>query len=130
MRVNDDYPQCNAEKQVADATSVFNFWKCILQLRKQYRDIFIYGRFQLVEHDHASIICYQRIYDHHVATVTLNFDYSEQEWSPTPDVVSAWKNGKEILANYAGAGKMLHQRIYLRPYEAVVMLESQSKHHL
>ena len=127
MRVNDDYTKCNAEQQLADATSVFNFWHRVLQLRRQHKDIFIYGRFEMVVHDHPSIICYQRICDDGEATVILNFIDDEQEWSPPPSVVAACRNGREILANYPIARDMGCRRLQLRPFEARVILERWSK---
>ena len=35
MRVNDDYPSWNAEKQILNADSVRSFWKKLLGLRKE-----------------------------------------------------------------------------------------------
>ena len=35
MRVNDDYPSWNAEKQILDPDSVRSFWKKLLVLRKE-----------------------------------------------------------------------------------------------
>ena len=34
MRVNDDYPSWNAEKQISDPVSVRSFWKKLLELRE------------------------------------------------------------------------------------------------
>lgn len=36
MRVNDDYPEWNAEQQIADETSVHAFWKRALKVRKAH----------------------------------------------------------------------------------------------
>lgn len=130
MRVNDDIEECNAQHQLVDPGSVFHFWQRILHLRKQHKDIFVYGRFELVEHDNSSIICYQRISNHDVATMVLNFVDYGQEWSLPPVVRAAWRDGRAILTNYPAAERKVDQNLYLRPFEAVVMLESHTKHRL
>jgi oligo-1,6-glucosidase len=49
MRVHDDYEKKNAELQLQDPDSLLYFWKKILKLRKEYKDLFIYGRYELVD---------------------------------------------------------------------------------
>ena len=130
MRVNDDYAQCNAEQQLSDPSSVFAFWQRILQLRRQYIDIFIYGAFEIVEHDSPSVICYRRICDSAVATIVLSFADDEQEWSVPPKVAVTLAKGKEVLSNYANASKIEGQKLSLKPFEIIVVIESKTKSHL
>jgi glycosidase len=66
MRVNDDYLVCNAEKQIGvndeKAISVFEFWKKGLQTRKEHKDVFVYGSFELLgpDDDDNPVFAYKR----------------------------------------------------------------------
>jgi alpha-glucosidase len=42
MRVNDDYPEWNAEQQIGDEGSVHAFWKRALKVRKAH-DVLVSG---------------------------------------------------------------------------------------
>jgi glycosidase len=130
MRVNDDYSECNVEQQIHDAESVFNFWRRVLKLRSQFRDIFVYGRFEMVEHDHDCVMCYKRISASAVATVIMNFSGHQQVWNIPPGVAGKWDSGRVILSNYENRGIREDYQVILRPFEAVVTCENQIQHHL
>ncbi|KAH7160998.1 hypothetical protein EDB81DRAFT_642807, partial [Dactylonectria macrodidyma] len=55
IRVNGDYMLWNAEDQVTDPMSVFSHWRRVLELRRQHWAVFIYGKFDVMDHDHPSI---------------------------------------------------------------------------
>ena len=45
MRVNDDYSTWNVASELADASSVLNFWKAALSMRKRY-EVFVSNAMQ------------------------------------------------------------------------------------
>lgn len=49
MRVHDDWEENNAQSQLEDSNSLLEFWKQILKLRRQYKDLFVYGHYEVVE---------------------------------------------------------------------------------
>lgn len=49
MRVHDDYRSINAARQSKDPASILSFYKHVLKMRKQYRDIFVFGSFKLLD---------------------------------------------------------------------------------
>ncbi|XDG09766.1 hypothetical protein ABKA04_009381 [Annulohypoxylon sp. FPYF3050] len=55
MRVHDAYPEINAAKQMTDPDSILNFYRQILQLRKRYKDLFVFGTFRLLEAEDKAI---------------------------------------------------------------------------
>ncbi|KAF4428943.1 glycoside hydrolase family 13 [Fusarium acutatum] len=130
MRVNDDYTQCNAEQQLADATSVFFHWRRVLELRRQYWGVFIYGQFEMVDREHPAVFCYNRIGRTASATIVANFTEEEQEWSPPQATVDSLRNGTIVLANYETRGELRGRCLTLRPFESFVVLEQESGHHL
>ena len=51
MRVNDNYKEINAASQVDVPDSLFNIYKKALAFKEEYKDLFIYGKFDLLEFD-------------------------------------------------------------------------------
>ncbi|KAI9782407.1 MAG: hypothetical protein M1816_001905 [Peltula sp. TS41687] len=62
MRVNDDYEDVNAEKQLGpddpEKVSVWRFWQRCLAHRKAHRDAFVYGDFELLDADDDKVFAY------------------------------------------------------------------------
>lgn len=130
MRVNDDYAQCNAEQQFADTASVFSYWRHVIELRRQYYGVFIYGRFEMVDREHPAVFCYNRIGKTACATIVTNFTEHEQEWLPPQATVDSLKNGTTILANYETRGELQGRILTLRPFESFIVLEQESGYRL
>lgn len=122
MRVNDDYAEWNAESQAADPTSILSYWRCVLELRKLHWDIFIYGRFVMIDRDHPYILCFKRATKTASATVVANFTDDDQYWSVPPDEAASLANGKIVLSNYEAPGQPHDGVLFLRPYESFVVL--------
>lgn len=122
MRVNDNYPEVNAASQVNDPRSPFNYWSNMLKMRKQYKDILVYGDFQIV-HDAEtkdSILAYKRAtVEGQGIIVACNFTSKKVSWrglqkSQVENIVLS-NFGREV--EYFG-GEM----IALEPYEAFAVL--------
>ncbi|KAF4988860.1 hypothetical protein FGRMN_9502 [Fusarium graminum] len=92
MRVHDDYRDINVAKQVRDPNSILSFYKKMLRLRKEYRDLFVFGSFKLLDPTDESVFAYVkesavsvtgRRAEKRRALVVLNM---RQEESVEPDV--------------------------------------------
>lgn len=90
MRVNDDYPICNAKQQQSDKKSVLAFWKQMLSLRKQYRDLFVYGNFDVLDRSNEKLFCFTKERKREKALVVLNFTDAVQSFVAA-DLVTAKK---------------------------------------
>lgn len=121
MSVNPNYTQINAESQVSDPTSVYNYWRSVLGLRKKYLDIFVYGDFVLVDRDNEHLFAYTRQFENQKALVVCNFTDRAVEWDSAANLVG---EVKEVLLDSYGVSEKFRgeQRWALRPYEAVVLL--------
>lgn len=86
MRVNDDYKVCNVEQQQGDKDSVLAYWKKMLQLRKTYGDLFVYGDFNLVDKDDEKIFGFTKEYKDQKALVVLNFTDKQQPFAYSESV--------------------------------------------
>lgn len=120
MRVNDDYTSWNAAQQVTDSNSVYNYWSSLLKLRKEFKDIFIYGNFKMLASTHESVFAYQRSLGGSGAVIILNFSEQEVSWQVGDEGVGL-KNAEMVIGNY-GTPKIKEGAISLRAFECAVFL--------
>ncbi|QUW22626.1 alpha,alpha-phosphotrehalase [Sporosarcina sp. Marseille-Q4063] len=115
ISVAENYPEINAEKAVSEPDSIFNHYKDLIALRKQY-PIIVHGDFKMLLEDHQSVFAYTRNWENETVLVVNNF-YGEEvtvgfNLDATEDV--------EILnSNYKDSARTLDE-LTLRPYESVV----------
>lgn len=74
MRVNDNYPSINVEKQLGEPDSVLAFWRHMLALRKEYVDVFVHGDYEVWEYENEKTFTFtKRSKGGRVALVCVNF---------------------------------------------------------
>ena len=112
MPVNPNYLSVNAESEVNDPDSVFNYYKKLIALRHTY-DVIVYGEFVPLLEDDPSVYAYRRVLDGDTLTVMCN-------WTDrtAPCALSDDAEGEELISNYPD-----HKPGFLFPYEARVMLK-------
>lgn len=49
IRVNDNFEQVNVARQLGDEQSILEFWRRVIKVRKQHKDLFIQGVFELLD---------------------------------------------------------------------------------
>ncbi|KAK9357203.1 glycoside hydrolase superfamily [Lipomyces starkeyi] len=118
--VNEDYKEWNAAAQVGDPLSVFSYWRSIFDLRRTYKDVLVYGKFELVDPTNEEICAYQQIFRSEVALVVTSFLDSVVTWTVPQNFL---KPGQIVLSNYADV-KELEAKMVLRPYEAFMYILS------
>ncbi|KAI4131002.1 MAG: hypothetical protein LQ347_003152 [Umbilicaria vellea] len=121
MRVDEDYPKWNAESQVKASDSVFHYYRTILQVRKEYKDIFVYGEFELLAPDDQQLFVYKRTSGSTAAVVVLNFKETEITVRTT-DLVGGTL-GEVLLSNYSDLN-VEGPSVSLGPFGAFVALLS------
>ncbi|KAJ4864187.1 alpha amylase, catalytic domain-containing protein [Trichoderma breve] len=117
MRVNDNYKDVNAASQTGNPQSVYHTYRQVLQLRKKYMDIFIYGSFQLVYKANERVFAYRRRSATEMALVMCNFSLDEV-------VVGSADVPIEVLFSTHGRtmDDFKGEQLSLAPCEAVVLL--------
>ncbi|PNS21504.1 Alpha-amylase A type-1/2 [Sphaceloma murrayae] len=121
MRVMDDYTTVNAEAQAKPREggdlSPLQFWKRGLANRKEHKDVFVYGDYQLLNDDKSPIFAYKRSSDKEAFVVALNFSGKEQDFAmPDKAKVSKWVTGTYLGdPNQDTVGT-----IKLRPWEGLL----------
>lgn len=78
MRVHDEYRSINAACQEGDKDSVLSFYKRMLRLRKEHADVFVYGTFEVLDHEDLDTFVYRKRYQEKEALVVLNFTTKPQ----------------------------------------------------
>ncbi|EAW15326.1 alpha-glucosidase [Aspergillus clavatus NRRL 1] len=97
MRTHDLYKEINVKKQEADPESVLSFWKTALRLRKEYRELFIHGAFEVVDFENLETFTFVKSRGEKRALVVLNFTSSTQ-----PITQAATVGAKKLLiSNYS-----------------------------
>ena len=113
LAVNANFTKINAAQAVNDEQSVFNFYRKMNQLRKQY-DIIVYGDYQLLDPDDDQVWAYTRRLDDQDLLVISNFtERTVKRWYD----LSQQSNKVELIGNYSD-----DQNETLRPYECKVYL--------
>lgn len=122
MRVNDDYKEVNAEVQRKqsdkDKLSVLQFWKRGLANRKEHKDVFVYGDFEILDEEDKKVFAYKRSSKDEAFVLALNFTKDEVQWKiPQAAKVKNW-----VAGNYTAGqpDKATSGTLTLRPFEGVL----------
>ena len=84
LKVNDNYPVINVEKEEGQPDSVLHYYREIIALRKsgEYRELFTYGKFEPAYENADHVMAYYRILQGRRVLVAANFgtDTIELDW--------------------------------------------------
>ena len=84
LKVNDNYPAINVEKEEGQPDSVLNYYRKLIALRKsgEYRELFTYGKFEPAYENADHVMAYYRILQGRRVLVAANFgtDTIELDW--------------------------------------------------
>jgi alpha-glucosidase len=123
MRTHDNYPIVNVEKQQTESQSVLNFWKEMLQIRKEQQDLLIHGNFRLLNADSEESFVFTKTNNGRMAVIVLNFtDHAVEVKLPETNHL------KCRIGNYEDASVVASRpsektATKLRPWEARLYLE-------
>lgn len=118
IKVNPNYRDINVSSQINDETSIFNYYKRLLKLRKEY-PIIVYGKYELLLEEHERLFVYTRTEGSEKLLVICNFSSEETDFVLPKEISFACK--KLIIANYDVEDDNI-ERISLKPYETRVYL--------
>ena len=84
LKVNDNYPVINVEKEEGQPDSVLHYYRKLIALRKsgEYRELFTYGKFEPAYENADHVMAYYRILQGRRVLVAANFgtDTIELDW--------------------------------------------------
>lgn len=80
MRVNDSYREINVASQEMDPKSVLNFYRKMLKMRKDRRELFVYGLFEGKNLGNEETFVFTKTAGGEKVVVALNFTPDKQSW--------------------------------------------------
>lgn len=98
MRVHDNYPELNVERQTSDPNSVLSFWKGLLRVRRANPTVFAQGVFQDTDPSHGTVFVFEKHSDSEKLVVALNFSSEKQSVDLAGRLGNA--NRKVLAKNY------------------------------
>lgn len=114
ISVNQNYIEINAEDEIKDPDSVFNYYKKLILIRKTNNAI-VYGKYKELIPQDENVFAYLRILDDEKILVVCNFKKEENRFRLDNSI----KYNKEelLISNYKVTDENLYD-IKLKPYEA------------
>ena len=117
IKLNPNYKEINVTEALADPSSVFHYYKKLIQLRKE-NPVIVYGTYDLILDVHEEIYAFTRTLEEERLLVILNFSGNNPEFQLPENITFA--STELLISNYeVTANEDIHQ-IPLRPYEARV----------
>lgn len=95
--VNPNAGTVNAKREVADTTSVFHYYRKLIELRHTM-PIVVHGRFDLLLEEDEQIFAYTRTLGQEQLLVVANF--SEKDVYLPAELAADWKDARLVIGNY------------------------------
>lgn len=115
IKVNPNYTTINEEAEDKDKNSVLNYFRKVVQLRKDHLDL-VYGKYTLLDKANPDVYAYKRKGEGENILVLLNFTSRDSKANIDIDL----KNAAMLLSNYHSTSTLDKGIVLLRPYEAAV----------
>ncbi|MBY0098636.1 glycoside hydrolase family 13 protein [Mesobacillus maritimus] len=119
IKVNPNYTEINAEKEVSNPDSIYHYYRALIQLRKNH-EIIVNGGYDLVDEDHPEIFSYKRTLHNQTLLVICNFYANEPVFTLPATIL--YKSAHVLISNYQQSDGSLGEQLKLKPYEARVYL--------
>lgn len=115
MRVNDDYKDWNVEKQNGDKQSVLAYWREVLALRQKEKNVFIYGRYEMldVERSGEHIFAYTMTSFDGAKSALILLNFSDEEQTFKASQFEGWRK----LLDECSSKAIGEKGVQLMPYE-------------
>jgi oligo-1,6-glucosidase len=114
LKVNPNYTNVNVETLEKDSNSTLNYFKKLVQLRKN-NQVLIYGKYTLLDRENPKVFAYTREFEDKKMLVMLNFSAD----NATVNTGINLNHSKIISSNYFNLD--LINNSILRPYEALII---------
>jgi oligo-1,6-glucosidase len=112
LPVNSNFTTTNVQAEDTAAQSILNFVRKMIRLRKDNKDVLVYGKYTLLDKDNPDTFAYTREQDGKKMLVVLNFTKKIAKATIGFDISKA----KLLISNYTSTSPDRS----LRPYEALI----------
>jgi len=125
IKVNPNYRQINVEQARADPSSIFHYYRRLIELRRQH-PIMVYGSYELLLDAHEQIYAFLRSLHGERWLVVLNFTADLPVFA-LPSTIT-FSQHELILGNYPSDSRADPRLFRLQPYEARVYRLDRAQH--
>ena len=115
LKVNLNYKEINAESQLKDENSIFNYYKKLIKIRKS-NPVVVYGKNELMLEENKEIFAYTRTLENEMLLVICNFTGNETEF--VLERKFEFKSKELLISNYNVNENDPIDSIELKPYES------------
>ena len=117
LKINPDYIRINAATEEHDENSVLNYFRKLVQLRRQNKTL-VYGKYRLLDKENSKAYTYIREDTNKKFLIALNFSSATVTIYLDVPILEA----QLLLSNYSDTRKSLIEtgKLELRPYESVI----------
>jgi oligo-1,6-glucosidase len=77
--VNDNFKQVNIARQLGDEQSVLEFWRRMIKVRTQHKDLFTHGVFELLDRDNETRVSFLKTSKNGRKKVLVALNFSGDE---------------------------------------------------
>lgn len=112
MKVNPNYENINANKQIGDEDSVYSFYQKLIKLRHHNQTI-VYGDFELLEKEDLDLFIYRRYDEDNEILVISNFSTNVREYKVEGDYEILISNDEQEI----------HDTVSIKPYGTYVLIK-------
>ena len=120
LKVNANYKEINLKKDISSENGIYNYYKKLTNLRKEYPSI-VYGDLEFLYEGDDNIIAYTRTLNNETLLILANYSKKDLEFNVVKEIKD--KKWQRILTNYEEATDVLQDNRKLLPYEITVYKE-------
>lgn len=113
IKINKNKNEVNVTSEEKDSNSPLNYFRKLIQLRKNNKDVLVYGSYELLDKDNPNVYAYTRTSANQKMLILLNFKAFVAKANTGIDLSKA----NVLLSNYPVA-TVTEQ---LKPYQALVL---------
>jgi oligo-1,6-glucosidase len=115
LKINDNKADINVEAAEKNANSTLNYFRKMTKLRKDHKDVLVYGKYTLLDNNNTDVYAYTRESAGEKVLVLLSFRKNGGTFD-----LGAMQLGEEWINNM-GALKVENGKVMLQPYQACVV---------
>jgi glucan 1,6-alpha-glucosidase len=113
LALNPSYPSINVSSDQQSESSIFDYYKKLIQLRKE-NDLVVYGKYKELLPDDQQLYVYERSYLGETWLMVINFYKKETSYQDSQERI-----GKIVISNYTDSSENLSD-LTLRSFESIV----------
>lgn len=120
LKVNDNKKDINVETEEKIPTSTLNYFRKMVKLRKEHKDVLVYGRYTLLDQSNPDVYAYTREANGEKVLVLLSFSKNGGTFNLDKSGRNLMQLGEEWINNLQPL-KINGNVISLQPYQACIV---------